>query len=101
MLLGEFLGDEGFDVVASVGDCAATVAAVSQHLPDVALVDERMPDGSGTELLPRLLEASPKTQVYILTGAVTDALQAAARDAGAAGVFSKADDMDDIVAALK
>jgi DNA-binding NarL/FixJ family response regulator len=37
------LGDAGIEVVAAVGDGDALVAAVSEHVPDLALVDVRMP----------------------------------------------------------
>lgn len=41
--LERLLADATYDVVASVGDAAALLAAVAQHRPDVAIVDVRMP----------------------------------------------------------
>jgi len=41
--LVEILADRGHEVVAAVGDPEALRAAVSEHLPDVAIVDVRMP----------------------------------------------------------
>jgi DNA-binding NarL/FixJ family response regulator len=41
--LAALLTRRGHDVVAAVGDAAALHAAVSQHQPDVAVIDVRMP----------------------------------------------------------
>ena len=41
--LERLLVDAGFEVVASVGDAPALMAAVRKHRPDVAIVDVRMP----------------------------------------------------------
>jgi DNA-binding NarL/FixJ family response regulator len=43
--LTEILADRGHEVVASVGDTEALLAAVAEHKPDVAVVDVRMPPG--------------------------------------------------------
>src|SRR6266508_3129306 len=47
MLVGEgvarLLADAGFEVVAQVGDADALLRATREHLPDVAIVDIRMP----------------------------------------------------------
>lgn len=41
--LVRLLDDAGIDVVAAVGDGEALIAAVAEHVPDLALVDVRMP----------------------------------------------------------
>ncbi len=41
--LARLLSDAGFEVVAQAGDADALLAAVEAHLPDVAVVDIRMP----------------------------------------------------------
>src|SRR5215831_12194171 len=40
--------------------------------PDVVLLDVRLPDANGLELLPGLKKRSPEAQVIILTGAPDD-----------------------------
>lgn len=40
----------------------------SVHLPAVAVIDHRLPDGSGTELARAIKERNPETVVIILTG---------------------------------
>ncbi|UNM12751.1 response regulator transcription factor [Streptomyces formicae] len=41
--LVQLLRDRGLDVVASVGDAEALLAAVAEHLPDAVVADIRMP----------------------------------------------------------
>jgi len=41
--LAELLADRGHEVVAAVGDAGALRTAVAEHLPDVAIIDVRMP----------------------------------------------------------
>jgi DNA-binding NarL/FixJ family response regulator len=41
--LVRLLDDAGIDVVAAVGDGEALIAAVAEHVPDLALIDVRMP----------------------------------------------------------
>jgi DNA-binding NarL/FixJ family response regulator len=43
--LVEILTDRGHEVMAAVGDAEALRAAVAEHLPDVTVVDVRMPPG--------------------------------------------------------
>jgi DNA-binding NarL/FixJ family response regulator len=43
--LVEILTDRGHQVVAAVGDAEALRAAVAEHLPDVTVIDVRMPPG--------------------------------------------------------
>lgn len=61
------------DVVAQVSDARALVAAVSEHRPDIAVVDVRMPptfvdEGARAALLIR--ERFPRTAVLVLSNVV-------------------------------
>lgn len=47
--LVEILTDRGHEVTAAVGDAEALRAAVTEHRPDVAVVDVRMPPGHSDE----------------------------------------------------
>jgi len=72
-----------------------------QESPELAVVDLRMPDGSGLELLKALKEIDPATQVVMLTGygSISTAVQAVRL--GASHYVPKPADADDILAAFE
>jgi len=74
--LRDILADAGFSV-RTAGSCAEA-QALARHGFDVALVDLALPDGSGAELAQAMKEASPDSEVVLLTGHATmeSALQA-------------------------
>lgn len=86
--LTEALTDLGFEVVASVGDGATAVAAVKEHLPDVAILDVKMPvlDGlsAASEILQEQLAA-----VIILTAFNQIDLVEKANEAGVMAYLTK------------
>lgn len=73
--------------VAATG--AEGLEAVRRHRPDVCLLDQRLPDGLGTDLLPQLLAASPSTKVLLVTGSDTDDVLHRAVERGAVGFLAK------------
>ena len=76
-------------VLDIAGTCADGVAAVELHQPDILLLDQRLPDGLGTAILPRMLEVSPSTRVLLVTATDTDDVLTRAIEAGAVGLISK------------
>jgi len=83
----------GYDVVALPGHRGA-VEALAERAPVAALVDLRMPEVGGLELLAQLLEVQPDLPVVVLTGhgAVPDAV--AAMRAGAFDFLTKPAPLD-------
>ena len=71
---------------ARTGDEAVRLAA--RYEPNVALVDLFLADESGAEVCERLLEASPRTRVLLISGAGRISPHAA-RAAGASGFIAK------------
>jgi two-component system response regulator AtoC len=65
--LGQRLARKGMTTFIAGGGREAMVIA-QQNLLDVALVDIRMPEMTGIELLAKLKEAHPSIEVLILTG---------------------------------
>lgn len=76
-------------VLEVAGSCAEGLEAVRRRQPDVCLLDQRLPDGLGTDLVPRLVAASPSTKVLLVTGDDSvDVLHRAVR-AGSVGIITK------------
>jgi two-component system response regulator AtoC len=94
-LLAEVLSREGYRVLTAGGgeECLALAA---QNLLDLALVDLRMPDVDGLEVLRRLAALRPGVPVLILTafGSVDTAIEAIR--AGAYDYLSKPFRMEEI-----
>ena len=75
-LLGGFLGKQGYTVLeASTG--AEALAQFMQHPIDLVLLDHRMPDMNGDQVLARMKEHTPLVRVIMITayGAVDTAVR--------------------------
>ncbi len=68
--------------------------------PDYAVLDLRLEDGSGIELVKRLRDLHPKVRIVILTGYGNIATAVAAVKAGAVDYLAKPADADDVINAL-
>ena len=78
----------GFAVLAQAGDAAGAVAAVEQHLPDIALLDVSMP-GLGLAAAAEISRRFPAVAIVMLTVSEDDEDVLAALRAGARGYVLK------------
>ncbi|MDQ4116562.1 MAG: response regulator transcription factor [Actinomycetota bacterium] len=83
--------DRDIQVVAEAADGVAAVRAAAEHVPDVVLMDIRMPGVDGIEATRRVLAAG-SAQVLVLTTFDLDDYVDAALAAGAAGFLLKSVD---------
>jgi two-component system nitrate/nitrite response regulator NarL len=67
-----FRPEEGFEVLASCTSGAEALKAVRRHRPDVLVVDLRMPDMSGLEVLRELARERLPTRSVLLAAAMYD-----------------------------
>jgi DNA-binding NarL/FixJ family response regulator len=88
------------EVVASVGDGGAAVAAAIEHRPDVVLMDYRMPVLDGIQATAQVVEALPGVAVVALTASADAAERDALLEAGAVACLAKDQELDEIVAAI-
>ena len=102
------LTDSGFDVVAAVGDAGALVDAVTEHDPDLCLVDVRMPPTHTDEGLRAALEIRkqhPDIAVLVLSQYVEERYAAELLEGDVAGVGyllkDRVIDVDDFIASLR
>ena len=99
--LAVLLAQSGMEVVGAAGNVAAGADLVTHENPDVALVDIRLPDGSGIDLTRELLSARPELGVVLYTGDSDSELLYDGLDSGARGYALKAGSMDELVSAIK
>jgi len=99
--LGELLERRGIEVTHAVGDCEEGIALVAQDQPDVVLLDMRMPQMSGLEVLRRLREGGQKMPIVILTTSTNENDLIASLQQGARGYLLKDMEPDDLIKALR
>lgn len=87
-------------VVAEVGDGRAALSAIREHAPAVALLDYRMPELDGLEVVNAVTRDGLPTHVLLLSATEDPATVYEALAAGAAGYLTKESDRDEIVAAV-
>ena len=85
------------EVVATARDGAEAVEAVSRHLPDVVLLDLRMPGVDGFAALEQILRRDPAPRVVVLTTFDVDSYVLRALAAGATGFLLKSTSPTDLV----
>ena len=92
---------ENLRVVAEAATVAEAVAAAAEALPDVVVMDVRLPDGTGIEACREIRAARPETKVLMLTSYADDEAVYAAILAGAASYMLKQTRGRELVAAIE
>ncbi len=98
--LQELLERRGIEVVAALGDCATGVRRVAQTQPDVVLLDMRMPERSGIEVLRELRGDHPRMPIAMLTTSAEERDVIESLQGGAQGYLLKDMEPDALIAAL-
>lgn len=93
--------DAELEVVGQAGDGSAGATLARDLRPDVALVDLAMPGLDGIQTTRRVLNASPATQVVVLTAFSDRAQVLAALDAGARGYLLKDAEPDELLRGIR
>lgn len=89
-----------FHVVGEAATGAEAIALVTEHVPDVVLMDLIMPGMDGVETTRRVKTISPRTQVVVLTSYHEDIHIFPALKAGATSYILKDMKMDKLVEAV-
>ena len=92
---------EGLTVVGEAGTAGEATEAILRLRPDVAVLDARLPDGSGIEVCRDVRAADPSIAVVILTSYDDDEALFSAIMAGAAGYALKQIRGNDLVDAVR
>ncbi len=87
----------GVEIVGQAGAVAEAIAAISELLPDVVILDLRMPGGSGIDVLHQIKRNGVEAVVIILTNYYTFAgYRQKCLDAGANFFLDKSTEFDQI-----
>ncbi|HLI75116.1 MAG TPA: response regulator [Acidimicrobiales bacterium] len=98
--LKEILEDEGYEVVGETGRGDEAVELVAQELPDLAILDIKMPGIDGIEAA-RRISGDCKVAVLILTAFSQRNLIEEARDAGVAAYLVKPFQRSELIPAIE
>lgn len=88
LLLGDLVRELGHEVAEADGVAAATASLTAGHF-DIVMTDQRMPDGTGMDVLAAVAERDPSTAVVFLTAHATVELAVVAMRAGAFDMVTK------------
>lgn len=90
----------GYRVAATVFSLAQALELVQVHRPDVVVLDQNLPDGSGSDVVGRLRRLSPQLGVLMLTSQATSHTLRTALESGCDGFVTKSRGMADVLAAV-
>jgi DNA-binding NarL/FixJ family response regulator len=93
--------EDDLEVVAMATTLADGLRRACDVRPDVAVVDQCLPDGHGTELAQLLRDKSPDTAVLIVSALAEETVVGEAVDAGCSGLVSKGRGPVDLVRAVR
>lgn len=98
MDLVEMLTEAGYTVVAQASNGVEAIALAKQHLPDLAILDVKMPELDGISAAAEIIDIAP---VLMLTAFSQRELVERARDAGAMAYVVKPFSISELVPAIE
>lgn len=94
------LEGSGFRVVGTAHTAAEAIDLVQRRRPALLLVDQRLPDIVGTELVRELRQQQVTTPAVLMTANAETGFNEAARDSGAQGSFLKTGKSEELLSTL-
>jgi DNA-binding NarL/FixJ family response regulator len=92
---------EGLDVVGEAADGAEAIAQYRRHHPDVTLIDLRLPQMSGVDVIHRVREETPQARFIVLTTYDGDEDIYRALKAGAKAYLLKGMTSEDLIQTIR
>jgi DNA-binding NarL/FixJ family response regulator len=89
------------EVIGEASTAAAAIARIPALKPDVAILDARLPDGSGIEVCRQIRSSEPSVKAIVLTSFDDDEALFAAIMAGAAGYILKQVTSQDLLSGVR
>lgn len=90
-----------FELAGEASNSAEALELVARRRPALLLVDYRLPDGVGTDLVRQLRRDGVGAHVVVVTANVERGLNESAREAGAQGTIQKSGDRDHLLSVLR
>lgn len=90
-----------FEVIGEAGNAKEALEIVERLLPDVVLMDIRLPGTSGIEVCEEIIKKFPEIRVIMLTSYAEDDMLFSAIRAGASGYVLKQIGAEDLVKAIE
>ena len=100
-LVGVLEMEKDIDMVGEAGDGAEAVEIAAETMPDVVLMDVRMPRRGGIDATRQIKENTPHTKILMLTISDEEADLYDAIKAGASGYLLKEIPIDEVAAAIR
>lgn len=98
-VLGKALGKRGFEVIPAT-NIADALARSWKSVPHMAVVDLKLDNESGLDLVPLLIDINPRMTIIVLTGYASIATAVTAIKRGAADYLTKPVTASDVARAL-
>ena len=92
--------DPLIDLVGTAKDAGEAIDLAELHLPDVALLDVRMPGGGGSRAAREIRLRSPETQIVALSASTDPRTVVSMVRAGAVGYVGKDQSGDEVLRAI-
>jgi two-component system response regulator RegA len=98
-VLGKAMGKRGYDVMVSTG-IADALAKAREMIPAMAVVDLKLEEESGLDLIPLLIDINPDMNIVVLTGYSSVATAVTAIKRGASDYLAKPVTASTVIRAL-
>jgi DNA-binding NarL/FixJ family response regulator len=95
------LDETEFRIVGEASSAEEARGLVVRRVPDVLLIDYRLPDGRGTEVVRELRRRGTSAPALLMTASAEPGFNEAVREVGAQGTVLKTGSADELVLALR
>jgi len=98
--LSDYLATKDF-VAYTAATARDGIEQFERHQPQVVLLDQNLPDGSGLDLCRQILQLNPKSKIIFITGYATVQYAVDAMRAGAFHYLSKPFELEELLIAIE